>query len=129
MTLLLDTGPFAFLLMGSVRMRDSLRERIVAEDAVLVSAISFYEIGQRARIGKWPEMEPYVLGLERRALDDGFQILPLTGELAMKAALLDWDHRDPFDRMIAATALLEGVPLVSSDAAFDRIGVKRVWDV
>jgi PIN domain nuclease of toxin-antitoxin system len=127
LTLLLDTGPFAFLLMGSVRMNDELRDRIVTEDTVLVSAISFFEVGQKVRIGKWPEMEPYVADLEQRSRDDGFEIVSLTGHLAMKSALLDWDHRDPFDRMIAATALQEGVPVVSSDAAFDRIGVRRVW--
>jgi PIN domain nuclease of toxin-antitoxin system len=45
----------------------------------------------------------------------------------MKAALLDWDHRDPFDRMIAAVALQERVAVVSADAAFEAVGVERVW--
>jgi len=59
---------------------------------------------------------------------DGHEILPLYGSLALKASLLDWPHRDPFDRIIAASALHEGLPLVSSDCVFDDIGVQRLWD-
>lgn len=40
---------------------------------------------------------------------------------------MPWNHRDLFDRMIAATALQEGLPLVSSAGAFDAVGVVRVW--
>lgn len=42
-------------------------------------------------------------------------------------ALLDWDHRDPWDRLLAAQARLEGCALVSKDEAFDTIGLKRIW--
>ncbi len=127
MALVLDTGPFAMLLMNSRRMSDGIREMIAAEVIISVPAIAFYEIGQKVRLGKWPDMGPFVDSLEDRAREDGFDILSLSSGLATKAALLDWDHRDPFDRMIAVTALQEGVPLVSSDRAFDEVGVKRVW--
>jgi PIN domain nuclease of toxin-antitoxin system len=73
-------------------------------------------------------MAPFVETLEETAIDDGFEVIPLTAHLALKAALLDWNHRDPFDRMIAATALQERVPLVSSDRVFDAVGVERVWE-
>lgn len=127
MAILLDTGPFALLLMNSIRISAALRQRISQHERIMVPAIAFYEIGQKVRLGKWPDMEPYVADLEQRARADGFEILPLTADLAMKAALLDWSHRDPFDRMIAAVALQEGVAVVSSDAAFEAVGVERVW--
>ena len=66
--------------------------------------------------------------LEARAIDDGYQILPLDGATALDAALLDWAHRDPFDRMIAALARRQRLPLVSSDRAFDWLGIERIWD-
>lgn len=127
MALLLDTGPFAMLLTGSRRISDALYRRLEAEDVLFVPAVAFYEIGQKARLGKWPEMAPHVVGLEERARADGFDILPLTGAAALSASQLDWAHRDPFDRLIAATALQEQVALVSSDAAFDAVGVERIW--
>jgi PIN domain nuclease of toxin-antitoxin system len=55
-----------------------------------------------------------------------FEIVPLTADLAMMAALLDWSHRDPFDRMIAAVALQELVAVISQDAAFEAFGIERV---
>lgn len=126
MALLLNTGPFAMLLMGSERMSDDFRKRIRAEQ-LFVPSIAFYEIGQKVRIGKWDLMLPYIDDLEERAERDGFEIIPLTSALSLKAALIDWPHRDPFDRMIAATVLYERLPLVSSDKAFDAVGVERVW--
>lgn len=72
-------------------------------------------------------MAQFVPDLDQRARADGFSVLPLSGEVALQAAQLDWPHRDPFDRMIAAMALRERVPVVSSDPAFDEVGVERVW--
>lgn len=127
MALVLDTGPFAMLLMGSRRMHDTLRQRLGDEDILYVPSVAFYEIGQKTRLGKWTDMEPYVAELEATAQADGFEILPLSGATALLASQLDWPHRDPFDRMIAAAALREGLPVVSPDAAFDAVGVERVW--
>ena len=128
MAILLDTGPFALLLMNSIRISDDLRRVIAKHDIVLVPAIAFYEIGQKVRIGKWPEMAPYIDGLEQRARDDGYEVVALTAAVSLQAALLDWPHRDPFDRMIAAVALHEKVPVVSPDAAFDQLGLERIWE-
>ena len=126
--ILLDTGPFALLLTNSIRISDDLRGVIAKHDIVLVPAITFYEIGQKVRIGKWPEMAPYIDGLEQRARDDGYEVVALTAAVCLQAALLDWPHRDPFDRMIAAAALQERVPVVSPDAAFDQLGLERIWE-
>ncbi len=57
-----------------------------------------------------------------------FEFAALDLEIARQAALLEWPHRDPFDRIIAATALEAGAPLVSKDASFDGCaGLSRVW--
>ena len=125
---LLDTSVFAMALTDDPRLTSPARERIDAADRVALSAISFYEIGQKVRLGKWPEMAPFASGLVNRAIEDGFHLLPLTADTTLQAALLDWTHRDPFDRLIAVTCLKEDLELLSPDAAFDSVGVPRIWD-
>lgn len=115
------------VLLDSPRLSDTARQVIASETRVQVSAVSFYEIGQKVRIGKWDEVAHLVPKLEARADASGIEILPLGASVMLEASLLEWDHRDPFDRMIAAVAMQERVPVVSSDAAFDAVGVERVW--
>lgn len=124
---LLDTNAFAMGLTGDPRLPKAARARMESAHRLAVSVITFYEIGQKVRLGKWPEMAPHAAGLEAQARADGYDLIPLTAAAAMQAALFDWEHRDPFDRMIAAVAELEDLPVISSDAAFDVIGTMRFW--
>jgi PIN domain nuclease of toxin-antitoxin system len=124
---LLDTNAFAMMLTGDPRLPPTIRERLAEATRAAVSAISFYEIGQKVRLGRWPEMQPHVAGLATRARDDGYDVLPLTPAAALEASIMDWPHRDPFDRMIATTARHEALALISSDTAFDALRIERLW--
>ncbi|MEL6466551.1 MAG: type II toxin-antitoxin system VapC family toxin [Pseudomonadota bacterium] len=124
---LLDTNAFAMALTDDPRLPPYARDLMADATRLSVSAISFYEIGQKVRLGKWPEMSAHVQTLEDRALADGYDLVPVTAKTALVAAMLDWTHRDPFDRMIAAIAQHDQLPILSSDAAFDDIGVTRHW--
>lgn len=124
---LLDTNAFAMALTDDPRLPGTARDLMTRALRLAVSVISFYEIGQKVRLGKWPEMAPHLDGLERRAREDGFDLIPLTGAVALEASLMDWAHRDPFDRMIAAVARHEKLPVLSSDEAFDDLPVSRIW--
>ncbi|WP_333835104.1 type II toxin-antitoxin system VapC family toxin [Rubrimonas sp.] len=125
--LLLDTGPFAMALTDDPRLPAGVRARLAGADRVALSVISFYESGQKVRLGKWPAMAPFAAGLVEQARTDGFDLIPLSPAAALSAAGMDWDHRDPFDRMIAAVAQAEGLAIVSPDTAFDGIGAQRIW--
>jgi len=96
-------------------------------ETIYVSPISFYEISQKVRLGKWPEMAPFVSNLEFEMDLQGSSIAPLTPTIASLAGRIDWPHRDPFDRMLAATALTMGLVLVSADTVFDSLPLRRVW--
>ena len=125
---LLDTNALAMVLTGDARLPNAARDTIANASIASVSAISFYEIGQKVRLGKWDAMAPFVDGLVDQVRADGFNLIALSPADALTAATLDWAHRDPFDRMIAVVAKREGALLVSSDAAFDQLdGVERVW--
>jgi PIN domain nuclease of toxin-antitoxin system len=79
------------------------------------------------RAGKLPGAEK----LERDYLEvmeeAGYTQLAIDTESALRAGRLVADHRDPFDRMIAAQALALDVPVLSPDSQFDQFGVRRMW--
>ena len=125
MRLLLDSHAVYWWMAGSVRLSAAARELILDSDNVLmVSAVSIYEIELKARRGRI-DLPPQELraALRRNAVEN----LAITHEHAEYAACLDWDHRDPWDRFLAAQARLEGCALVSADGVFDGIGVRRYW--
>lgn len=124
---LLDTHAFAWALTDDPQLSDTARAAMAGASAVLVSPASFYEIGLKVRQGRWPQMEPFVDTLVDRFRSDGGREAPLGAEITLRASRMEWAHRDPFDRMIGATALNMRLDLVSIDAVFDAIGSFRVW--
>lgn len=126
---LLDTHAWVWSLVDDPSLSPTARRAIEAADTVSVSPISLFEIGQKVRIGKWPEMAPHVRSLPERLLEQGGIAAPMTPKICLAASLLDWLHRDPFDRLIAATALATGDLLISADPAFDTApeGLHRAW--
>jgi PIN domain nuclease of toxin-antitoxin system len=96
-------------------------------ETVSISAISLFEIGQKVRLGKWPEMEPFLSKLIGLAHEQGGRLVETSAEASLLAATLDWAHRDPFDRFIAATAITRELPLISADTAFDALAPEPSW--
>ncbi len=127
--MLLDTHVWAWSLVEPARISATARAAIEGAEAVYVSPISFFEIGQKVRLGKWPEMGPHVARLPEVLQGQGAYLAPMTGEICLRASLLDWAHRDPFDRLLAATVQVTGDGLVSADSAFDTVpgGLRRIW--
>lgn len=123
---LLDTHAWVWSLTDDPRLSGAARSALLAARAVLVSPISFFEIAQKIRIGKWPEMAPLADQLPGLLREQGGVAAELGPEICLRAGLTAWDHRDPFDRLIAATALHHQATLISADAAFDGF-VARLW--
>lgn len=123
---LLDTHAWAWSLSGSARLSARARDAMAGASAVLVSPITFFEIAQKVRLGKWPEMIPFVHQLPALLAEQGGQTAALDGEVCLLAGLSPWPHRDPFDRLLAATALRHTLPIVSADTVFDGMAT-RIW--
>ena len=66
--------------------------------------------------------------MNKAIADLGLTLLPINVEYADVQAGLPRHHGDPFDRLSAAQAQVENVPLISCDAVFDQYGLKRIWD-
>ena len=123
---LLDTHTWAWTLAESWRLSTVARNAIVGSATMWVSPASIYEIVQKVRLGKWPSMMP-ILDELVPALDlQKARAARLDADICFRAAEMTWSNRDPFDRLIAATALNYGVPIISMDKAFDGI-VPRIW--
>lgn len=128
MSLLLDTHVFAWLFLDDPRLPARLRGFIETYEAgIHVSAISAYEMAQKYQLGKWPEIAPFMDGFERLAHDAHLSVLDITPLHAIRAGLFPGTHRDPFDRMLVAQAMAEGLRIVSSDKGLRLLGVEPLW--
>jgi len=126
--ILLDTCALIWATLSPAALSLQARETIADEgNVILVSAASAWEIATKVRIGKLPGAEK----LEREFLDvmeaAGYTQLPIDAASALRAGRLTAEHRDPFDRMIAAQALGQDIPVLSPDQQLDQFGVRRIW--
>jgi len=94
---------------------------------VLVSAASAWEIATKYRLGKLNFAHALATNFIPRVTAVGYKLLPISTEHALRAGHLPGDHKDPFDRMLAAQAIHEDQPLLSNDAQLDVFGVRREW--
>lgn len=117
--LLLDTHVLAWWLLDSPRLGAAARAAISDPDRmILVSTVSVWEMAQKHGRGRWPEVGPGLATIEADLARLGFRVVPLTLAHALAAGALDWAHRDPFDRMLAAQAAAEGAILITADRVF-----------
>jgi PIN domain nuclease of toxin-antitoxin system len=128
MKLLLDTHALAWWLADSPKLSQTAREHIGAlSNAVFVSAASAWEIATNTRLGKWPEANALV-GMFPGVIEaNGFEPLAITVHHAIHAGALTVAHADPFDRMLAAQAELEGMTLVTADPALVQFNAPILW--
>lgn len=128
MTVLLDTHVLLWWLYDDVRLSKRARKALGDPDTtVLVSPASAWEITTKARLGKLEEAGDVPEKLAHYVRKAGFSVLPISLGHAAAAGALDHAHKDPFDRMIAAQALAEGIPVVSIDPAIAALGARVLW--
>jgi PIN domain nuclease of toxin-antitoxin system len=126
--LLLDTHALLWLLSDSPRL--SVKARLALTDAAnepVVSAASAFEITTKYRLGKLPEAHRLMPDFERAIAELDCTMLGITVAHAAHAGMLQFKHGDPFDRLLIAQSMLEGIPLVSNETLFDGFGITRLW--
>ena len=127
--LLLDTHAYVWALTDPDRLSDRARTAIEApSNSVLVSAATAWEMAIKHRAGKWPEAEMLLAQHHDLTNRLGAQSLDISAADAIRAGSLNWEHADPFDRMLAAQSLLHQAALVTRDAAFGHLrGLTIMW--
>lgn len=128
MRILLDTHVLLWAALAPASLSRKASSIVADENnVVLVSAASAWEIATKVRLGKLPGAER----LEREFLDvmdtAGYTLLPIDAASALRAGRLNGEHRDPFDRMLAAQALAQDIPILSTDAKLDFFPIRRIW--
>jgi PIN domain nuclease of toxin-antitoxin system len=128
-SLLLDTHALLWVLVDPERIpAETLATVRAPETTVYVSAASAWEIATKHRLGKLEGAAGVVSGYREHLARLRAEELAITGHHALTAGTLQWSHRDPFDRVIVAQAVLESLPVVTSDAALVEFpAIRTVW--
>lgn len=127
MRLLLDTHTFLWWVADDPRLKARARSAIAKASEVYVSVASCWEMAIKISLNKLTLTSPVERFVAEHLAASQFALLPLELDEVGRVARLPFHHRDPFDRVLAAQALDEGLVVVSADPVFERYGVKRVW--
>jgi len=129
LTYLLDTHVVLWALTDPTRLGRTARDVIENRSSrLIVSAVSAWEITTKHRLGKLPQADVLLGGYAKHLDRLGAIRLSVTEDHALLAGRLDWNHRDPFDRMLAAQAMIESLVIITGDPTFAGCpGVPTLW--
>lgn len=128
MRLLLDTQALLWFGLDDPRMSDLARSLIDnISNQIEISPASYWEIAIKVQLGKYKSSESFGSFFESIVTSYCLTVLPIEIRHAAVLTTLPMHHRDPFDRLLIAQAISEGVPIVSSDAEFDSYPITRLW--
>ena len=128
MKVLLDTHSLFGFIEDSPQLSKAACTAIANPDnEVFISPVSYWEIAIKISLGKWLMPRPYDEFLDVALKTYGFMILPITPAHTSQLLGMPLHHKDPFDRLLIAQALVERIPIVSVDDKFDAYGVVRIW--
>jgi PIN domain nuclease of toxin-antitoxin system len=128
MRLLFDTHALLWWLTDDERLSARVLQAVKnPRNSAWVSPASGWEIATKLRLGKLPGAERVLSRLPKLIEESRLRVLPITLGHALKAGAMDHKHRDPFDRMLTAQAMIEDMVLVTSDPACKALGAETVW--
>lgn len=130
MMLLVDSHTLIWFSVNSSQWSGFARTLLEAvTTTVLVTPASIWEVAIKVSIGKLASQRSYDDFLDLLLGPYGFQMLPIEPAHTKQLAILPYPtrHKDSFDRLLIAQAIIEGIPILSADAAFDDDAVQRIW--
>ncbi|MHC4469854.1 MAG: type II toxin-antitoxin system VapC family toxin [Planctomycetota bacterium] len=128
MRILLDTHVFIWWITDAPRLSPRAREALAdPRNALVWSAASSWEIAIKAALGRIEMPEPIGAFLGEQLRHQRVDPLPVEHSHAWRVADLPLHHRDPFDRMLVAQALVENLPILTADRRLEPYGVETIW--
>ena len=127
MRLLLDTHTFLWFIYDDPRLSPRAKALLESDADLLLSVGSLWEISIKVSVGKLTLAQPFDIFVPQQLADNDIEMLPISLAHLGIVSKLPFHHRDPFDRLLIAQAMIEQVPIVSADTAFDAYSVARLW--
>ena len=128
MRVLLDTNSFLWFISGSNRLSiDAQRFIADLDNQLVLSLASLWEIAIKISIGKLELLQPFDQLIPQQLKENDIHVMPIELSHLTKILGLPFHHRDPFDRLIIAQALTEGLSVISPDIVFSKYSVKLIW--
>jgi PIN domain nuclease of toxin-antitoxin system len=128
MRFLLDSHAFLWFITNDARLGKRALDAIAnIKNEVLISAASLWEIAIKSSLGKLKLDKPFRELIPRELVVNEIGLLPIAPKHLSALTDLPFHHRDPFDRLIIAQAIVERIPLLSDDGEFDKYPVQLIW--
>ena len=128
MKILLDTHTVLWFLAGDKRMSRKARQVIESSDNTrFLSDASLWEISIKQSLGKLRLSQPFDALLAKALKRNAIESLAIEKSHIFGVMELPFHHRDPFDRLLISTAIVEGLPIVTNDPAFQSYSVEVIW--
>jgi len=128
MRALLDTHAFLWWVTDDARLSARARETIGdGANEIYVSAATGWEMAIKARLGRLRVPGDFARFITDQIELNGFRVLAIELAHALHVHGLADHHRDPFDRILVAQSLVEGMPILSRDEHIAAYGVELVW--
>lgn len=128
MRLLLDTHTLLWFALTDPQLSGTATSLIMDPDnEKLVSPASYWEIAIKISIKKYALSKPYEIFMDEAIDKNGFGYLHIEPKHTAALTRLPFHHKDPFDRLLIAQAIIEGIPIISGDTVLDSYPVKRLW--
>lgn len=128
MSALLDSHAFLWFITGSAKLSSTARSVIEDQSQQrLLSVASLWEIAIKQSLGRLTLAGPFKKIIPLQLKTNGIELLSIEFDHLDVMVTLPFHHRDPFDRLLIAQAMLRQIPIVSADTAFDAYPVARLW--
>lgn len=124
--MILDTCALLWLAVDQAKLSTTALKAIEESPILGVSAISAYEIGQKYKNGRLQLSLLPKVWFERAITQHNLTVIDLSAEICLRANELPDIHKDPFDRLIIATAISRGTPVITGDSIFAKYGITTI---
>ena len=128
MNLLLDTHTFLWFINNDTNLSPLARTLIEdTQNSIVLSIASVWEISIKVSLKKLTVTHPPMPFIENELRKNSISVLAIGFQHLETHIVLPFHHRDPFDRLMIAQAMSEGMPIVSRDSTFDLYPIQRLW--
>lgn len=128
MKLLLDTHAFLWFIDDNPALSSDAKQLIEdADSEIVLSVASIWEMAIKVSHGKLTISQPFGVFMTEQMRLNAITLLNISIDHTAVITTLPFHHRDPFDRLLIAQAMVEHMPIISADGIFDSYSIKRLW--